>query len=1216
MSLTLTIRIIFGCCPIPQTTPSHAQVAADELEVRLYALGVIYWHKDRLSNVAEWAAEVLSTGNRCLPASDPAAEPLLEGLRQAHEDEGAAILACGMPQDLGIAPRHVADYIKRFSHAQGMPGVKADWDVGRWKWSNLPPRVLCAAQSVALFVEKHRQPLISLMFPVGKNDALSPPLRRGGGAIQSPRKRAGADAVVDAGAAELRASTAEAAARVIKHRLHRALQAKKQATRQQRLDATEKEKLGALAALWEMRARASELLAAERNDEVVAAHNDNSLAAVSLASCASGAQAAVDDAFKRTLASPTIPDKTRIYLMELLSLRMPPSCAAASLPSTAALLGASIDVPPLSVRAVQVVREEIPPISELLAALYVARQSEKGTWIMDATSIDQLPIVTNVYQTRGRGLRTALGFRIPENGTALGELQACANLAADGRRGIAQLRSIIASSDSDEAVAALATIPAADSFGLDSAGSCVMDQCPQAQLMQEMFSQYVQTGARAVDVASALEGAGGKDAPMCADVTNGPCNNHLGATVDRAACAALDATLKEKLSGVAAQFSGDSRVLSGGIKGHLRALYKELNALWYAKGHSSEFRDYLRTDEGAKKQLYLHPPRPLTARFFWVGRAGCRGYYNGRCEKAYFAKRAHLADKASILTDRCMAEDTIEFIGAKRAIGIVDVHFSRDETFMTAGHGLGWGQGEMALMNSLKQAAFQKIAANPAIVFEPGFDPYAEVAVKYRIFAEWRAKCALQTQKSPDGSVVFNIEEEVTRELFHPTDEANAASTQCCLDFLRAWAVAALEKMVATPVSQFLDGGRYSAAEQAKDPELKKKLDITTNSDAAEASFGTGKAICATFPGINIGTANGLAVAIMNGDFDRRGRGNFFQEHPLVQSALLQYGRRRRVQHKSATKLEIAAHSAHKAAKRQSIRAKLKQRNIARCVRALKMHAKEIPVNKSAINKQLGKLDEAGKFKLLKEILSVLNVGWGIGGAKATWTRDRKNVPSKELKDILWPLLASAKKPLHAPCSRKVAVRAVARLGTAGPQSAELMAQLEDEVTEEELAAAVSAARKKCSAIERDEFEREQPESAPDLSAGMNIEIMTKDYSADGPDKMWASCCVAALSDGKAAAGGRKKRKVKAGMVQVEFTYATGEVEREWQSLKPADFSCGATKYTTRIGAWRLDLDADADEEEDIGALAGGYESEDGVDTDPHAVTLSVTLSDSDDDEE
>ena len=123
---------------------------------------------------------------------------------------------------------------------------------------------------------------------------------------------------------------------------------------------------------------------------------------------------------------------------------------------------------------------------------------------------------------------------------------------------------------------------------------------------------------------------------------------------------------------------------------------------------------------------------------------------------------------------------------------------------------------------------------------------------------------------------------------------------------------------------------------------------------------------------------------------------------------------------------------------------------------------------------------------------------------------------------------------------------------------------------------------------------------------------------AQGSDPVDQGSCPASSvwNAGKAAAGGRKKRKVKAGMVQVEFTYATGEVEREWQSLKPADFSCGATKYTTRIGAWRLDLDADADEEEDIGALAGGYESEDGVDTDPHAVTLSVTLSDSDDDEE
>jgi hypothetical protein len=1205
MSLTLTIRIIFGCCPIPQTTPSHAQVAADELEVRLYALGVIYWHKDRLSNVAEWAGEVLSTENRCLPASNPAAEPLIAGLKRAHEAMDAAILARGMPQDLGIDPSHIAKYVTRFSNARGMPGVKEDWDIGKgWTKAKPPPRVLCAARSVALYLKQHRQPLSSLMFPVGMDNALSPPLRGGGSAIRSPRKRLAADALTDAAAAELRASTAETNGRRTKSRLSRAIVAKKCAVRQQQLAENEKDKLAVIASLWEARARASERLVGERNAEVVAAHDTNSVAAVSLASCTLDAQAAIDSAFESTLASPAIPDKTRLFLMQLLALRTPPSCAAASFPAMAHLLGASIDVPALSVQSVKNIREEMPAISELLAALYVARQNEsgaKGTWIMDATSIDQLPIVTSVFEIGG--LQTALGFRVPESGTALGELQACAGLTEDGRSGIQELRAILERSEHTGAAAALLTLPAASSFSFLAADSCVMDQCPQAQLMQKLFDQYVGAGPTG-PVAAKIEAAGA-GAAQSGNIVNAPCNNHLGATVDRAGCAALDTALKEKLSGKAGAFAEAARVLSGGIKGHLRAVYKELDALWYAKGHSSDFKRYLETD--AKGLLYLRAPRPMTARFFWVLRAGCRGYFNRPVQYAFLEGLAPLAEKGSILTDRCRSEGTVELVGAKRAIAIIYFKFGRDETFLTAGKVIGWGQGKMAFLNVLKMAAYQKISANPDVALNPSFDPYAAIAAEEPLLREFREKCEMKKQPSADGTS-FCIDEEITRRLYHPTDPTDAASTDCCRDFLRAWSIAAVEKMLSTPVAQFLPGGRYSAEEQAKNADMKKKLaGLVLTSDAGESSFSIVKNITNNFPGINIGTASGIAVAIMNGDFDAGGRSNFVNEHPAVQAALLEYGRRQRAPRKAATREEITAHAEHKESKRELIRAKLKKRAILRCVRALKLHAVDIPSTAAKVRIALGQLDsESAKYKLLKEILMVMNVGWGITAAKTAWTRDGACVSAAELEDVLRPLLGKVKKPAHAPCSSKLAVRAVADLGTQTPQKAALLAQLEEEVTAEELELVIGAAKEKRT-VEKDEYQRCQPDEAPHPAVGMDIERMT---SLGSGSKMWASCSIVSITGGTSTTGTCR--------VQVQHSYADGEVGLSWVTLKAADFSCksSAPAFTERLGAWRLDLDAAEEEEEDIENLAGGRDPDDDVSNDVDHVDLVALDSESEDDDD
>ena len=265
---------------------------------------------------------------------------------------------------------------------------------------------------------------------------------------------------------------------------------------------------------------------------------------------------------------------------------------------------------------------------------------------------------------------------------------------------------------------------------------------------------------------------------------------------------------------------------------------------------------------------------------------------------------------------------------------------------------------------------------------------------------------------------------------------------------------------------------------------------------------------------------------------------------------------------------------------------------------------------KAAITRKLTTLDERGKYALLKEILTVLHVGWGIAGAKTPWTRNRKPVPSAELKEVLWKVLPSAKKPERAPCTGKLAVRAVADLGTRTPQKAELLKSLVEEVTEDELDAAIAAAKAKAAAsvrVQRDTFELEQPEVAPVPAAGMDIEVMT---ALEGKPKMWAACEIVAISDGTQDAGRKKRRKVALGRVQVEFHYGDGESECEWLALTSKNFSHDATKFTSAVGAWRVDLDAVAEEEADVASLAGGYSSGD----EPEAMDSDEMLSDSESD--
>ena len=103
------------------------------------------------------------------------------------------------------------------------------------------------------------------------------------------------------------------------------------------------------------------------------------------------AEPAINAAFHSLQAARTIPDKRRVLLMEQLARRVPPSAAAALLPSFAAALGATANIPALSPRVVQNEREEMTPISETLAALRIGRHAEGGGKI-DITCAHQLCI--------------------------------------------------------------------------------------------------------------------------------------------------------------------------------------------------------------------------------------------------------------------------------------------------------------------------------------------------------------------------------------------------------------------------------------------------------------------------------------------------------------------------------------------------------------------------------------------------------------------------------------------------------------------------------------------------------------------------------------------------------------------------------------------------------------------------------------------------------
>ena len=205
-------------------------------------------------------------------------------------------------------------------------------------------------------------------------------------------------------------------------------------------------------------------------------------------------------------------------------------------------------------------------------------------------------------------------------------------------------------------------------------------------------------------------------------------------------------------------------------------------------------------------------------------------------------------------------------------------------------------------------------------------------------------------------------------------------------------------------------------------------------------------------------------------------------------------------------------------------------------------------------------------------------------------------MPSSELAGVLAPLLEEIRgkqmtKPTHAP-GTKVAVKAVAQLGTQMAQVIDIEDEMGEAISIEDMKAAVHAAQAKEAerkaareAKTRDPVAMKQSDEAPELVVGLNIQTYERLAADNTP--FWAACKVVAVADGtdKYKTGRRKKKK---GSLLIETAYADGSSEQEWKTLRAANFNCH------RAGGWCVDLGDSSDEEvEVINAAADGYDSAD-----------------------
>ena len=1170
---------------------------ADPIEIRLYAASVVYHYRTDLPGLSAWVESVTSTGTECLRKGNEESTPLMNGLREVYNAGDCHLMARAMPGDSGITTKHIEDYTKRFCRKKGLPGVKADWDAcGGWRESKPPPRVLTCARKVAQFVNRYRNELIKQMYPKGKQMYVSPEFRSPD-IMSSPTKRARMSEQVDSEEARSAAKTARAAARQANSRLKRVTEQKNAAMETAKLAEVEAAAHEANARMYQNQLRALRQVAARVNAEVVEAHDVNA----SAAAAATTAQGAIDSVWETLRGGAMIPNQMRLAVMQLLAHLAPPAAAANAPAIFSCATGASTPVKPLSVQVVKNIREEMATASEILAFIQLARYLEtcpdgKFDFINDGTSIDHVAVVAAVAVIDK--CRLALGIKITKSTTAEGEIQCISDMFETARARIKEVRALLELRGHGDA---LGTLPSEEWACLSRMKSCTMDQCNQAKCLQVKMGAYVEAGGRG-SVATVLAGAVAQDDQ--GGVVASPCHNHLNATTNRAACAAVDAVLKELLADAITAAPAGSRAGFGGIALHMRARWKEFGASCYPKGHWREFLTWLKFNDEARKIFYLPMPRAQTARFHWLLRAAYCAYWNRKLENLFLMTQAAVTTGAgNKLVDCLRGESCVEYVAVLRCLAIIYILFERDLTFLTSSKGLGWGQGHMAHVNQAKLDAYQAIAADPSVAMDPDFDPWATIVAAEPLFEAFRDKCNGKERKSADKTK-HNVLHAVKKELMSTaTDPTNVQSTDLCLRFLRTWALAAIDKMRSTPTRDFIDDGKFSVSAQAANSPLKAELAaVPTTSDSAESVFATAKNYILTFIGVCITTAFGVAVGILNGAFARPA-GAFLNEHVDVQNAILDVSRGLRMPRKAMTAADLEVADSAYRARRAASMDRLKNAAISQYLRSLRLHAVEITFAEPAFEQELGKAkDEKARHAFYKKVLSTLRYGWGVGAAKCAWTRRGKPVPSAEMRVVLAPLLTKIRsgeivKPAHAH-GAKAAVKTVAQLGTEIAQMSEIKDAMGDAISVADIQSAALAlqakgAEKKAArdAKMRDPGAMAQTEEAPQLVAGLCIQTFERLSESNTP--FWAACEVIEVADGTNKYMS-KNRKVTKGRVLIGRAYADGSSEEEWVTLKAANFNC------SRVGGWCVDLGDSSDEEvEIVDAAADGY------DTDPSSVSSS-----------
>ena len=342
-----------------------------------------------------------------------------------------------------------------------------------------------------------------------------------------------------------------------------------------------------------------------------------------------------------------------------------------------------------------------------------------------------------------------------------------------------------------------------------------------------------------------------------------------------------------------------------------------------------------------------------------------------------------------------------------------------------------WSIVSASRVLELAEEAFIAIAGDGSKLFDPAFDPFAEIAKDQPLFDAWQKQRMARTVKSPDGKSKHRLYERVLAEARSPEGKGNKQAS--------ATTVALAEKMSTAALTAMHDSKRaiadkLTSQDGMNTPAKQQKMHKATAgahvaNDRVESIFGSYDYVGHIFRGTSVENLSGLAQQMRNHDFERapnvikRKRtdaddapppiAGFFHRLPSdrLRQSLVSFARHEAPRARKAAQFDLAEHDNAKLARRE-------ERVVLLLNKAVEDYAysKELFIawggkhsarDMAEVNRFLSAKPESQQLEYLRKQIEmrVLALGWTQYATRWSNNKDSKVGTVEHLKALLKEIL-------------------------------------------------------------------------------------------------------------------------------------------------------------------------------------------------------------------